>query len=115
MPNNPKPITSEKEAVEIFRKKFINDHNRGEERFLRGLFIEEFEEYIKEVYRAASRETATEILDLIDYKLGKNKYIKEGSQMIKRTFIKYVHIVNLVKALRQMYEAKYLSGEDKTK
>jgi len=29
-----------------FRERFIQDHNKGEERFLRGLFIEEFEAFL---------------------------------------------------------------------
>lgn len=36
------------QTLQKFRKEFIQDHNRGEERFLRGLFIEEFEQFLSE-------------------------------------------------------------------
>lgn len=39
------------DVITRFRKKFIQDHNKGEERFLRGLFIEEFEEFIQSEIR----------------------------------------------------------------
>lgn len=34
-----------KEILAQFRKEFIQDHNKGEERLLRGLFVEDFERF----------------------------------------------------------------------
>ncbi len=38
--------TNTQRIIERFREEFIQDHNRGEERFLRGLFIEDFEQWL---------------------------------------------------------------------
>lgn len=41
------------DALREFEKQFVNNHNRGEERFLRGLFIEEFYDFLRSVWSAA--------------------------------------------------------------
>lgn len=92
MTNNPKPITSEKEAVELFREKFFVDDGQ-----ISVENIVELEVFIKKVYQSA-------------YSQGEQVERDRMTALIPREC--YSHIGELV--LENMRKAKYLSEEDKT-
>lgn len=58
--NKNNPTTDIEKVLQEFKKKFIQDHNRGEERFLRGLFIEEFEDFLRQSLRSVREEALKE-------------------------------------------------------
>ena len=49
-----------------FKEAFIQDHNKGEERFLRGLYIEEFEGFLSQMATQIKEETMEEVYSKIN-------------------------------------------------
>lgn len=109
MSNNPKPITSEKEAVELFREKFASAGFTGKAGFgvVRiedaGKYYTDLEAFISQVWNSAysqgEQATAKGIKKIID----NEEFI--GSNPVGQLML----LTNITKKI----DAIYLSGEDK--
>lgn len=80
--------TVEERVIKAFRKEFVQNHNIGEERFLRGLFIEDFEDFLRKqipvIQEEAVRENNEKIkrnIDFVRQWLNENR-ITESKMMV---------------------------------